>query len=76
MSLSRERPGSDLIDLLDRILDKGANVHPSARLRVSENDLRSMRARIVLESVETYLHSPLKCRLSPAEQTGPEQITP
>ncbi len=52
MRIRREQPGLELIDLLDRILDKGVTVEASARIRVSANDFRKMRAHIVVESVE------------------------
>lgn len=54
MLIRRKQPGLELIDILDRVLDKGITIEPSARIRVSANDLRKMRAHIVVESVETY----------------------
>jgi len=54
MPIRREQPGLELIDILDRVLDKGVTVEASARLWVSTNDLRKMRAHIIVESVETH----------------------
>ena len=54
MLIRREQPGSELIDLLDRVLDKGVTVEASARIRVSANTLQKMGAHFVVESVETH----------------------
>lgn len=54
MPIRRERPGLELIDILDRVLDKGVTVEASALLRISGNELRRMSVHIVVESVETY----------------------
>ena len=53
MRIRRDQTCLDLIDILDRVLDKGITIEPSARIRVSANDLRKMKAHIVVESVET-----------------------
>jgi hypothetical protein len=52
--VEREPPGMDLIDLLDRVLDKGTVIDASALLRLAASDLRKMRAHIVVDSIETY----------------------
>ena len=45
-----------LVDLLDRILDKGIVIDVSARLAVAGIDLGiTVKARIVVASIETYL---------------------
>ena len=54
MLIRREQPDLELVDILDRVLDKGVTLAASALLLVSANDLRTMRAHIVVESVETY----------------------
>jgi hypothetical protein len=53
-SIRRELLGLDLVEILDRLLDKGITVEPSDRIRVSADGLRQIGARIVVESVETY----------------------
>ena len=53
MLIRREQPGLELIDILDRVLDKGLTVEASARIQISTNGLRKMRAHIVVKSVET-----------------------
>ena len=52
MIIRRQKPGVELLDLLDRILDKGTTVCPSDRLRLAAADLRTMRAHIVVECIE------------------------
>ena len=54
MLIRREQPDLELVDILDRVLDKGVTLAASALILVSANDLRTMRAHIVVESVETY----------------------
>ena len=54
MLIRREQPDLDLIDILDRVLDKGVTLAASALILVSANDLRTMRVHIVVEYVETY----------------------
>ncbi|MGC2112345.1 MAG: gas vesicle protein GvpJ [Candidatus Korobacteraceae bacterium] len=67
MFVERKPPGTELIDLLDRVLDKGTVIDASQRLHLFVIDLHKMRTRVVVDSVETYLgHS----RDSAAELTG------
>jgi hypothetical protein len=54
MTVERKPPGTELIDVLDRVLDKGTVVDASARLRLAANDMRSMRSHLVVDSMETY----------------------
>ena len=61
--IRRESPGSDLIGLLDRVLDKGAVVDKAALLRLDQNSLRSMRTQVVLESEDTGQTQHLRPRL-------------
>ncbi len=55
MTVERKPPGTDLIDVLDRVLDKGTVVDASARLRLAANDMRSMQAHVVVDSMDTYV---------------------
>lgn len=50
-------PGHDgtLIDVLDRVLDKGIVIDGWARMSVVGIDLLSIDAHIVVASIETYL---------------------
>lgn len=54
MIVERKPPGMELIDILDRILDKGAVIDASARLHLPLENLRKMHTRIVVDSIETF----------------------
>src|SRR5262249_1020891 len=47
--------GGSLIDVLDRVLDKGIVVDAWIRLSVAGIDLITVEARVVVASIETYL---------------------
>jgi hypothetical protein len=51
-------PGADggLIDVLDRVLDKGIVIDGWVRMSVIGIDLLSVEMKIVVASIETYLH--------------------
>ena len=49
-----ERP--QFIDVLDRILDKGIVIDASIRLSLAGIDFLTVEARVVVGSIETYLH--------------------
>jgi hypothetical protein len=55
VGLERAPAGSSLIDVLDRVLDKGIIIDAYIRVSVIGIDLLSVEARIVVASVETYL---------------------
>lgn len=56
MMIRRATRETHLVDLLDRILDKGIVIDVRARLTVAGVDLRTtVKARIVVASIETYL---------------------
>lgn len=56
MALNRETAGSTtLIDVLDRILDKGMVIDAWIRVSLGGLDLLMVEARIVIASIETYL---------------------
>ena len=64
--MSVERVGTTLVDVLDRILDKGIVVDAWIRLSVMGVDLVTVEARVVVASIETYLRysdSPLSSGL-------------
>ena len=50
-------PGEDgtLIDVLDRVLDKGIVIDGWARMSVAGIDLVGVDTRVVVASIETYL---------------------
>lgn len=55
MALERSSSGSSLIDILDRVLDKGIVIDAWVRVSLVGIDLVTVEARIVVASIETYL---------------------
>jgi hypothetical protein len=55
MSLVRKPDGIELIDLLDRILDKGIVVDASSRLHFIGVNLIQQKTHIVIASVEIHM---------------------
>jgi gas vesicle structural protein len=55
MAVERTGAGSSLIDVLDRVLDKGIVIDAYVRVSLVGIELVSVDARIVVASVETYL---------------------
>ena len=55
MAVERASAGSSLIDVLDRVLDKGIVIDAYVRVSLVGIDLVSVEARIVVASVETNL---------------------
>jgi hypothetical protein len=53
----RSAPAKNLIDVLDRVLDKGIVIDAQVRVAVAGIDLVNVEARIVVASVETYLRT-------------------
>lgn len=55
MSLERDSSGSNLVDVLDRVLDKGIVIDASVRVSVVGIELLGVDARVVVASIVTYL---------------------
>lgn len=55
MTLTRRPAGMELIDLLDRILDKGIVVDASSRLHFIGANLIQQKTRVVIAAVEIHL---------------------
>jgi hypothetical protein len=55
MAVERTPAGSSLVDVLDRVLDKGIVIDAYVRVTLVGIDLIGVEARIVVASVETYL---------------------
>jgi hypothetical protein len=55
MAVERSPSGSSLIDILDRVLDKGIVIDAWVRVSLVGIDLVTVEARIVVASIETYL---------------------
>src|SRR5256885_8280289 len=54
MAVERTSTGSSLIEVLDRVLDKGIVVDAWLRLSLVGIDLVTVEARVVVASIETY----------------------
>ena len=55
MAVERVSGGSSLIDVLDRVLDKGIVIDAWVRFSLVGIDLITVEARIVVASIDTYL---------------------
>lgn len=55
MPVERAAGGSSLIDVLDRILDKGIVIDAWIRVSLVGIDLITVEARVVVASIDTYL---------------------
>ncbi|GAC1685895.1 MAG: hypothetical protein NVS9B3_04230 [Gemmatimonadaceae bacterium] len=55
MAVERTPSGSSLIDVLDRVLDKGIVIDAWVRVSLVGIDLVTVEARVVVASIETYL---------------------
>jgi len=55
MAVERVSGGSSLIDVLDRVLDKGIVIDAWVRISLVGIDLITVEARVVVASIETYL---------------------
>jgi hypothetical protein len=55
MPVERAAGGSSLIDVLDRILDKGIVIDAWLRVSLVGIDLITVEARVVVASIDTYL---------------------
>jgi gas vesicle structural protein len=55
MAVTHEDGRATLIEVLDRVLDKGIVIDAWVRLSLAGMDLLSLEARLVMASLETYL---------------------
>jgi hypothetical protein len=55
MPVERTQGGSSLIDVLDRVLDKGIVIDAWVRVSLVGIDLITVEARVVVASIDTYL---------------------
>jgi len=55
MPVERAAGGTSLIDVLDRVLDKGIVIDAWLRVSLVGIDLLTVEARVVVASIETYL---------------------
>jgi gas vesicle structural protein len=62
MAVERVSGGSSLIDVLDRVLDKGIVIDAWVRISLVGIDLITVEARVVVASIDTYLNSSMPTR--------------
>ena len=55
MAIERASGGTSLIDVLDRVLDKGIVIDAWVRVSLVGIDLITLEARVVVASIDTYL---------------------
>jgi gas vesicle structural protein len=66
MPVERTVGGTSLVDVLDRVLDKGIVIDAWVRVSLVGIDLITVEARVVVASIETYLkYSEAVGQLSP-----------
>ena len=66
MAVERAPGGTSLIDVLDRILDKGIVIDAWVRISLVGIDLITIEARVVVASIDTYLKYAEAVGLTPA----------
>jgi len=55
MAIETSAGGSSLVEVIDRVLDKGIVVDAFVRVSLVGIELVSIEARVVIASIETYL---------------------
>jgi gas vesicle structural protein len=55
MAVERAQAATNLVDVLDRVLDKGIVIDAWVRVSVVGIDLLTVEARVVVASIATYL---------------------
>ena len=73
MAVERAAGGSSLIDVLDRVLDKGIVIDAWVRVSLVGIDLITVEARVVVASIDTYLkYSEAVGQVSPVSRPAAE----
>src|SRR5229473_1139022 len=73
MPVERAAGGTSLIDVLDRVLDKGIVIDAWVRVSLVGIDLITVEARIVVASIDTYLkYSEAVGQVAPVSRPTPE----
>lgn len=76
MAVERTPGGTSLIDVLDRVLDKGIVIDAWVRVSLVGIDLITVEARVVVASIDTYLkYSEAVGQVSPMSRPQPADIT-
>jgi len=79
MTLERTSSSSSLVDVLDRVLDKGIVIDAWVRISLVGIDLVTVEARVVVASIATYLQysdavGELAVVAAPARSTGTSPV--
>jgi hypothetical protein len=73
MAVERAAGGTSLIDVLDRVLDKGIVIDAWVRVSLVGIDLITVEARVVVASIDTYLkYSEAVGQVAPVSRPQPE----
>jgi len=73
MPVERAAGGTSLIDVLDRVLDKGIVIDAWVRVSLVGIDLITVEARVVVASIDTYLkYSEAVAQVSPVSKPAIE----
>jgi hypothetical protein len=76
MPVERSAGGTSLIDVLDRVLDKGIVIDAWVRVSLVGIDLITVEARVVVASIETYLrYAEAVSQISPVSRPTVETRT-
>lgn len=84
MAVERAPGGTSLIDVLDRVLDKGIVIDAWVRVSLVGIDLITVEARVVVASIDTYLKyseavgqvAPISRPSAAAELSAPQALSP
>jgi hypothetical protein len=77
MQIERSPGTSNVIDVLDRVLDKGIVIDAWGRLSAVGIELVTIEARIVVASISTYVgYSSVLAELSNQQQRSPPELRP
>jgi gas vesicle structural protein len=73
MAVERSPGGTSLIDVLDRVLDKGIVIDAWVRVSLVGIDLITVEARVVVASIDTYLkYSEAVGQVTPISRPQPD----
>src|SRR5215468_3717538 len=76
MPVERASGGTSLIDVLDRVLDKGIVIDAWVRVSLVGIDLLTVEARVVVASIDTYLkYSEAVSQVAPVSKPAIDQRT-
>jgi gas vesicle structural protein len=75
MPVERSQGGTSLVDVLDRVLDKGIVIDAWVRVSLVGIDLITVEARVVVASIDTYLkYSEAVGQVSPVSKMVVETV--